>query len=117
MSCHVTVSSVQKVAAMGFSENANEGTLCKSFVLLKISILILSNKEKRFQRFFYKTLPNVQMVSRPLKHFHYFKQGKNVYKEFYKTLPNRPRLVLAVEDQESHLIEAQDDPKNQTLSC
>ena len=32
-------------------------------------------------------------------------------------LPNGPRLVLAVEDQESHLIEAQDDPKNQTLSC
>ena len=55
------------------------------------------------------------MVSRPLQHFHSFKQGKNVYKEFYKNLPNGPRLVLAVEDQESHLIEAQDDPKNQTF--
>ena len=53
----------------------------------------------------------------PLKdqHFHSFKQGKNVFKDFYETLPNGPRLVLAIEDQESHLIEAQDDPKNQTF--
>ena len=44
----------------------------------------------------------------PLKDqlFDSFKQGKKVFNDFFKTLPNGPRLVLASEDQESHLIEA-----------
>ena len=35
------------------------------------------------------------MVSRPLKHFHSFKKGKNVYKEFYKTLPTYLIFVIS----------------------